>query len=231
VRSEERKAKRWNGSKHFDNSGIRQTNRTLAIVSDKDFNVYNEKRQIRKNVLHARLCLSDYQLSLRSERVLYNLFDLPIYKSAKKIALYISIKNEVKTERIFEDSRESGKKLYLPRVEGSILRFYEVKDPTKLKSGKYGIPEPNKEYPSISTENLDLVIIPGVAFDHSGKRIGYGKGFYDRSIKKICREKRIGLAYSFQILNKIPFTKQDTDLGYVITDLGIISCGMGKGGV
>jgi len=231
VRSEERKAKRWNGSRHFNNGGIKQTNKSLATLSEKDFNVYNEKRQIRNNLLCVRLCLSDYELNVRSEKVLNNLFSLPSYKSAKKIALYLSTKNEVKTERIFENSLESGKKLYLPRVEGSILRFYEVKDPRRLKSGKYGIPEPNKEYPSISIENLDLVIIPGVAFDHSGARIGYGKGFYDRSIKQICKEKRVGLACSFQILNKIPFTKQDTHLGYVITDLGIITCGTGKGGV
>jgi len=125
---------------------------------------------------------------------------------------------------------ESGKKVYFPREEGSFLRFHEVDSTKDLKSGNFGIPEPNVNSPTILTEDLDLVIVPGLVFDITCGRLGYGKGCYDRSTKFVNREKRIALAYSFQVQYSIPVSKNDIEMGFLITELGIVSCAGGRGG-
>ncbi|MGB7293129.1 MAG: 5-formyltetrahydrofolate cyclo-ligase [Thermodesulfobacteriota bacterium] len=188
------------------------------------------KARIRREFLKARLCLSEDEVDKKSELISNFLIQLPLYKLAKSIALYFPTKNEVDTSRIFKNATESGKKVYYPRVDGYFLSFHEVDSKESLKSGYFGIPEPNENSPSILTEDLDLVTIPGLVFNLSGGRIGYGKGYYDRSTKLLNREKRIALAYSFQIQDSIPVSKFDIGMGYLITELGIVSCAGGDGG-
>ncbi|MBI4228367.1 MAG: 5-formyltetrahydrofolate cyclo-ligase [Deltaproteobacteria bacterium] len=176
------------------------------------------------------MSLSKAEVDKKSELISNFLFQLPCYKLAESIALYFPIKNEVNTYKIFRNAMESGKKVYFPRVEGSFLRFHAVDSTKDLKSGNFGIPEPNANSPTILTEDLDLVIVPGLVFDIAGGRFGYGKGYYDRSTKLVNKEKRIALAYSFQIQYSIPVSKNDIDMGVLITESGIVSCAGGRGG-
>jgi 5-formyltetrahydrofolate cyclo-ligase len=188
------------------------------------------KPRIRREYLNARLRLNENEVNKKSELISNLLIQLPFYRLAQSVALYFPIKNEVDTYRIFKNAAASGKKVYYPRVDGYLLRFHEVASPESLESGTFGIPEPNENSPAILTEDLDLVIVPGLVFNPAGGRIGYGKGYYDRSTKLVNRERRIALAYSFQIQNSIPVSKLDIDMGYLITELGIVSCAGGNGG-
>lgn len=203
---------------------------SLPNLLEEDYNTPVVKARIRREFLKARLCLSKDEVDKKSELISNFLIQLPHYKLAKSIALYFPTRNEVDTSRIFKNATQSGKKVYYPRVDEFFLSFHEVDSTESLKSGSFGIPEPNENSPSILTENLDLVIVPGLVFNLAGERIGYGKGYYDRSTKLINRQKRIALAYSFQVQDSIPVSKFDIGMGYLITELGIVSCAAGDGG-
>lgn len=204
--------------------GVRSS---LPNLLAEDYSIPIVKARIRREFLKARLCLSEDEVDKKSEIISTFLIQLPRYKLANSIALYFPTKNEVDTCRIFKNATESGKRVYYPRVDGYFLSFHEVDSTKCLKSGNFGIPEPNENSPSILTEDLDLVIVPGLVFDLAGRRIGYGKGYYDRSTKLLNREKRIALAYSFQIQDSIPVSKFDIGMGYLITELGVVSCAGG----
>ena len=188
------------------------------------------KQRVRREFLNARLRLNEDEVKKKSELISNLLIQLPRYRLAKSIALYFPVRNEVDTYKIFKDATASGKKVYYPRVDDYLLSFHEVDCTGSLKPGVFGIPEPNEKSPAILTEDLDLVIVPGLVFSLTGGRIGYGKGYYDRSTNLVNREKRIALAYSFQIQNAIPVSKFDVHMGYLITELGIVSCAGGNGG-
>ena len=205
----------------FSSPKLLEANRSVSII----------KSRLRREFLAARLRLSKHQVDKKSELISNVLFQLPCYRLAKRIALYFPIRNEVDTYRIFKNATESGKKVYYPRIDKFFLIFHEVDSIESLKSGNLGIPEPNENSPAISTEDLDLLIVPGLAFNPAGGRIGYGKGYYDRSMKQINREKRIALAYSFQIQDSIPVSGFDIDMGHLITELGIVSCAGKNGGL
>ncbi len=230
MKGKEKRTREWKGGIRLNNRDYRDRTLNVSDPEERNFNIKDEKDYIRKNLLRTRLSLSESEVEYKSDRIAPFVINLQYYKSAEKIALYYPIKNEVKTEGIFRHAREQGKKVYLPRIDGSILRYHEIYDSRSLISGKFGIFEPTLKSPEISTEDIDLVIIPGVAFDYSGARIGYGKGYYDRILKRISREKRVALGYIFQVLDKIPTTDADTSLGFVITEKGIISCVKGEGG-
>ncbi len=127
-------------------------------------------------------------------------------------------------------SLKAGKEVYFPRVSGSSLSFHRVKSLDELKPGKFGIPEPDAGSFSAAPGELDLIIVPGVAFDSTGNRLGYGKGYYDRSVINVPEGKRIALAYGFQVLDFVPGGKSDLGVGLIVTEFGIIFCSRLKGG-
>jgi 5-formyltetrahydrofolate cyclo-ligase len=205
-------------------------NSSLSDLLEEDPSIRVAKARIRHEFLKARVCLSKDEVDRKSELISNFLIQLPRYKEARSIALYFPTRNEVDTGRIFKNATDSGKKVFYPRVDEYVLCFHEVDSTESLKSGSFGIPEPNAKSPSILTEDLDLVIVPGLVFNLAGGRVGYGKGHYDRSTKLINRQKMIALAYSFQVQDSIPVSKLDIGMGCLITELGIISCAVGDGG-
>lgn len=127
---------------------------------------------------------------------------------------------------IFSRSLGSGKEAYFPRVSGTGLTFHRVLDLNELKPGKFGIPEPDSSSLSIAPEDLDLILIPGIAFDGSGRRLGYGKGYYDRLLVNVPLNRRAALAYSLQMSDSLPSGETDLSAGLVVTESGIIFCEM-----
>jgi len=103
-----------------------------------------------------------------------------------------------------------------------LLEFYKVDDLSELSPGKFGIPEPSRDSTKIHVNDLNMIIVPGVAFDLWGRRLGYGKGYYDRTLIDINKESLVGLAYGFQVLSCIPTELEDKGVGLLITEKGII---------
>ena len=196
----------------------------LSVTRDKDLDVVKAKRVIRSYILDKRLGLSDKYITEESRKITTLLLRSNVFQKASRIALYYPIRNEVKSQAIFAEAKKFGKEVYLPVVKGKILKFHKTTDLDDLVEGKFGVPQPEINTPELSVHDLDLIIIPGVAFDFSGGRLGYGMGFYDRSFLEVNYERIVGLVYDFQVLNSVPQTFRDITIGYLVTNNGGINC-------
>lgn len=144
------------------------------------------------------------------------------YNKADTIFMYVSYKNEVDTHNIIKYALKEGKRICVPKIlslkDG--MKAVEINSFEELKCSSYGILEPDYyESNVIEEKDIDLLIMPGVAFDLKGGRVGYGGAFYDRFLKKTkASSKKVALAYSFQIFDKVPMEDNDMYIDSVITD-------------
>ncbi len=135
------------------------------------------------------------------------------------VGLYATFGSELDTTPLFTGLRGRGLVVCYPRCAGQRLLFVPATDLASLASGAYGIPEPPGE--PLALERLDAVIVPGLAFDRRGGRLGYGGGYYDRTLASLgaCR---IGLGFSMQIVDLLPADGHDVPLDAIVTEAGVI---------
>jgi 5-formyltetrahydrofolate cyclo-ligase len=139
--------------------------------------------------------------------------------------LYVSFKSEVETYTIIAEALRKRKKVIVPKVNpiDNVLILYDLRSISELEKGYMGIAEPRLGQDRVVALNtVDLVIAPGTAFDRTGKRLGYGGGYYDRLLADICNIPVIALAYSEQILDKIPAEDHDVNVDIIVTEYEII---------
>lgn len=179
------------------------------------------KKDIRSQYIKKRDALSQEEVNVKSDKILYQLFNLTEYKDAKYILLYADYHNEVATNKIFEDARQRGKKIYFPKVFGQEMEFYAVDSLEELRFGYKGIREP-QENPIkrffYKKQDTTIMIVPGVAFDMKGYRVGYGKGYYDKYLSEKKMISTFALAYAFQILEHVPSDAHDIKMDKIITE-------------
>lgn len=137
------------------------------------------------------------------------------FRAARDIFIYISKEDEVDTAEIIGGSIKCGKKVYCPIISGKSMLAGKF---GAMKKGKFGIPEPEK---ASRIKKFDLIIVPGVAFDKNGFRLGRGGGYFDRFLPSMPG-KKIGLAFDFQIVNRIPKENHDVAVDSIITEKRII---------
>jgi 5-formyltetrahydrofolate cyclo-ligase len=137
------------------------------------------------------------------------------FEHAKVIGAYFAFGSEVNTDLIIEQARPLGKTIALPRVEGDEISFYKVSSQEFLVKGRFGIMEP---LPYDRLDNIDLIMVPGIAFDKKGYRLGYGKGYYDRYLSNRKSRLSIGLAYSTQLISSLPHENHDEKLDAIATE-------------
>ncbi len=177
------------------------------------------KSEIRKFIIEKRKKLSKKEIYEKSSIVGEEFLKSEYYKNSRVIMSYVSIKNEVDTGYINGKILIDGKKLILPKtdMETNNIIPLEIKNINELIEGRYGILEPeDNEKNIIDLENIDIVIVPAVAFDKEGYRIGFGKGYYDRFLKEYEGIK-IGIAYDFQIIDRVPIESHDMKVDFIIT--------------
>ena len=152
-------------------------------------------------------------------------FHPEIYQKDKVIFGYYSMhkQGEVDTVLMIEYALKVGVRIALPKVIGDNLLFLEVKSLKDVEESSIGIMEP-KYYCEVVNEPNATVIMPGVAFDRGGNRIGYGGGYYDRFLAKEPNHKKIALTYDFQIYDILPMEKHDIKVDEIITEKEIIKC-------
>lgn len=179
------------------------------------------KKSIRKELLEKRDLLKKQEVIEKSREIKEKVSLMPEFINAKTIAFYVSFNKEVFTHSMIKELL-GEKRILAPKVTRRKIDFYEINNFNELKPGKFNILEPvnlNK----VSYDKIDLVIVPGVAFDKKGHRIGYGYGMYDRLLKRIeC--KKIGLAFDLQIVTKIPKERFDVAVDKIITEKEVIDC-------
>lgn len=168
-------------------------------------------------MLDRRNSLDAKEIARLSKRVQELVISSKEFKSAKVVGAYYAFGSEVRTDLILEKAKSLGKKVALPSVEGESLTFYELSSGKYLVKGRFGIMEP---LPYGPVDRMDLLVVPGIAFDKQGYRLGYGKGYYDKFLAK-KDVSSIGLAYSFQLLESLPKDKYDRRLDAVATEKGI----------
>lgn len=172
-----------------------------------------EKNEIRKQIKGLKSGISQQEKQDEANLVFEKIESLEEFKNSTNIFLYWSLEDELPTHRFIE-KWSAYKQIILPSVSGEnmILKKYtETKD---LKTGKLGISEPAIE--TYYDGKIDLVIVPGIAFDKSKNRLGRGKGFYDRYFNH-NEVYKIGICFDFQLLNTIPATFLDVKMDIVIT--------------
>ncbi|MEA3544041.1 MAG: 5-formyltetrahydrofolate cyclo-ligase [Thermodesulfobacteriota bacterium] len=183
-----------------------------------------EKINIRKQFLDCRKQLDLSTYSCLSQQAQQQLIGSECFRRARTMALYSPIHNEVLTRQMFIAARELDKQVYYPRVVGDQLEFIEVCAVSGLVSGAFGVAEPvaGKKLPVVE---LDLIVVPGVAFDLQGYRLGYGRGFYDRQLAgKSAATAAVGLCFESQLCELLPTEAHDQALDYIATETRFIPC-------
>lgn len=191
-----------------------------------------KKEQIRKRI---KELLNESPISVLEEKsklIQRYLFSVAEYKNSSFVMFYVSMKREVATLDAIKTALAKNKKVAVPLILKSknIMTPCEIKNLTDLKPGPFGILQPSEEkiQPSPCAQKLgsiDLIIVPGMAFDRKGNRVGKGKGFYDKFLKLIdATIPKIALAFSCQIVEQIPTTKNDIAVNKIITEDGVIEC-------
>ena len=184
------------------------------------------KKTIRDEVLEKRDRIPHAIKAEKNLLIRNSLYTLPEFLEAKTILFYASFRSEVETHSMIKQALKAGKNLILPRVykEGHRLLLYELKDLRELNAGFMGIPEPFvPDERIVAIDDIDLVIIPGAAFDYSGNRLGYGAGYYDYLLAERKRKMPvIALAYEEQIVDSIPSEEHDVQVDMIVTDKRVI---------
>ncbi len=176
-----------------------------------------DKAEVRKQIRALKAAVPPEEKLRRSDLIMHQVELRPEFQQARVVLLYWSMPDEVQTHA-FVNRWHKEKTLLLPCVDGNNLRLRQYTGPECLVAGEqFGIGEPTgPEYTALDT--IDLIIVPGVAFDRQGNRMGRGRGFYDRLLKTTPGALKMGLAYNFQMLDNLPVEPHDVRMNLVISD-------------
>lgn len=179
------------------------------------------KEILRKYLKEKRKEIKDKEV--KSHLIFHNLEALEIWEKAKIINTYVSLKDEVDTRFIIYHSLIQGKRVFSPIIFKNELKFGEIYSFNDLEYGPFGILQP-KKVSRVSYDLFDLIIVPGIAFDCRGYRIGYGKGYYDRFLKNVKRGIKIGIIFEELLMDAFPFEPEvyDQKVDIIITEKRII---------
>lgn len=179
-----------------------------------------EKRRLRIRLFHRLKTQKEEDRRRKSEAIRRKLFRLAVFRKAKTVLCYVSLSYEVETWLLMKQMLEIGKRVVVPRVHGRDLRLSEVRDLGRdLAPGAFGVWEPTpKTIRPVHPDELDLVLVPGVAFDRSGQRLGHGQGYFDRFLSRLPRTTpRVGLCFEFQLLDRLPVSSHDQTVQTVLS--------------
>lgn len=176
-----------------------------------------DKKELRKQIRAAKKAVPFCEKSRRSIPIMEQVEGLPQFRDAQTILLYWSMEDEVQTHD-FVNRWYKEKTLLLPCVDGDDLRLRQYTGPECLKEGEqFGIGEPTG--PELTDlERVQMIIVPGVAFDRMGNRMGRGRGFYDRLLKSTPKAFKVGVAFNFQMVDLVPTEDFDVPMNAVITE-------------
>lgn len=187
----------------------------------------DEKQRLRKEALARRDKLTTALRVIRSADILQKLFELEAVRSATWIHFYVSCGGEVETTGMIAHALSRGIRVTVPKMDSASKRLIlsELKDPVReLSPGPKGIPEPKPEaFRPVDISLMELFVVPGVAFDERGNRLGQGAGYYDRLLTPVAgRVPIIGLAFELQLVNKIPVGDHDVKVDWIVTEKRVI---------
>jgi len=180
------------------------------------------KNQLKELILEKRNSLPKQEIIEKSRKIKGNLSNLDYYKKSKTIMFFVSFNSEVDTHDMIRDALKN-KPVVVPKVAHHEIEPSLIIDFDNLIPGKFGVLEPI-ETMKIAYKNINLVLVPGIVFDKEGHRIGYGFGYYDKFLKKVPKAIKIGLAFDFQVVDKIPKETHDVPVDLIVTEKRVVEC-------
>ena len=174
-----------------------------------------DKKQLRSYIRDKKRVMTEDEIRQASAKLAELFLASDAYKSAKTIYSYLPYNQEVRTVPMLEQALRDGKRVAVPKVYGEEMRFIYISDLTQVEKGYAGIPEPVADEP-VANDPTALVLMPGLAFDREGHRIGYGGGFYDRFLAAEPNHPTIALCYPFQIVDDLPTEEFDIPVDCVL---------------
>lgn len=188
------------------------------------------KSETRKTAKKKRDAISVHDRDLYSQRILENVRKSEVYQSSESIFCYVSYRSEVETHALLRQMIADGKEVYIPQIEKGnpkmvIVRLFNFDDlrPDFMHILSYPATSLPKDS-SIDAPAIDLVLLPGLAFDTYGNRLGYGGGYYDRYLEQNAVNHLYALAYTEQIIERVPTEAHDRKVDGIFTESGLITC-------
>jgi 5-formyltetrahydrofolate cyclo-ligase len=184
------------------------------------------KARLRQGLLSQRAALTRSEIQQKSAAIAAQVCAMSAFRVSRTIMVYLALRQEVQTASIIAEARRQGKRIAIPVVQGATLVAAELPlAPAQLQRGPYGIPEPRGTVCVVPPEEMQYVVVPGLAFDRCGGRLGFGKGYYDRFLSRLPTTTYCcGLAFCMQIVPCVPRMAHDVCMHGVVTEQGVIPC-------
>ena len=184
------------------------------------------KAQLRESCLARRTALTTAKRRQMSAAITKHVCAMPAFQNSQTVMLYMALPQEAQTAAILAESRYQGKRVTVPVVKPCGLVAAEL--PTgqlQFQPGPFDIPEPAVSTAIIPPEDINCVMVPGIAFDRRGARLGFGKGYYDRFLCRLPATTYVcGLAFSVQIVQHVPDLPHDVRMQSLVTEQGVLLC-------
>lgn len=180
------------------------------------------KLALRNQMRTVRGALPKSACDARSAEISKRLFALAELESAVTVLAFSSIRNEVRTRPSMEAAWNAGKRVALPRVVGDGLSLHLIDRETVLVDGAFSVPEPPAQAARLEPDDIDFALVPALAVDPRGYRIGFGGGYYDRLIPRLVNACTCAVAYDFQLISEVPELPFDVAVDVVVTDERLI---------
>ena len=174
-----------------------------------------DKKELRRAIRERKRAMTEEEIVSRSAKLGVLFTQSDAYKNAKTIYGYLPYNQEVRTVPMLEQALKDGKRVAVPKVYGDEMKFLYLDDLTKVSKGYAGIPEPIADEP-VADDETALVLMPGLAFDPAGHRIGYGGGFYDKFLAAEPNHPTLALCYEFQMLPELLTEEHDIPVDTVL---------------
>jgi 5-formyltetrahydrofolate cyclo-ligase len=186
------------------------------------------KTQLRQLFRTRRNALTEAQRNEKSRTIGERLERLDAYRQARTVMFFVTHGSEINTEPMMERAWQQKKDVVVPLVDPETDEIIAMKITCidgDLEKGSYGVREPRTGCATVSSAVIDLVLVPGLVFDRHGHRLGYGKGYYDRWLKWIPQEKRLGLCFDLQMVECLPKDENDVPVGMIVTEEVVLPIG------
>ena len=174
-----------------------------------------DKTSLRKQIREKKRAMTPEEIEAASQKLCQLFLASELYRRAKTVYGYLPYNQEVRTVPMLEQALADGKRVAVPKVYGDEMKFIYLTDLRQVETGYAGIPEPVEDGP-VADDPTALVLMPGLAFDNEGHRIGYGGGFYDRFLAAEPTHPTLALCYEFQMVQQLPVEEFDIPVDVVL---------------
>ncbi|MDP3276898.1 MAG: 5-formyltetrahydrofolate cyclo-ligase [Deltaproteobacteria bacterium] len=199
---------------------------------ERDILAVRAKRELRKRMRSLRAMIPESQRTARSHALVAHVLAMPAWREARTVALFASMGDEVQLQTLYEAAKSQAKHVALPRVyprvaEGEplatrsglvFLTRFDGATEFATETSDYGIDEPAEESPVVPMGSLDLVVVPCLAVDPRGHRLGYGMGYYDQALPQCARAVTAVVCFDFQLLAELPIRTEDHACQWIVSD-------------